>query len=1413
MPDSVNLAAEFAAPETVTTAAPESVNLVSEFEPPPSNERTAVINDAAGKAQAWKKATSGERLGMLLSTFGDHFSEETRKTLTQNWEDANKPMVGLPSLPEGSPIPIGSGGSINSSILAGAYNGIAPVLSSLTSPLSIGTLGAFGALTKVAQGAGPAAKAAQVGLKLVQGAFAGEMAKGAGEAAGSASVTDGKSVQEETADVVGALAQSAMAALAAHGAATPKPMEMQTIKPLSTEEKTPNANPITSPAQEIPVRPEIAPPSGEVAGGKPGEPVTPAGAAAPEVVQPEATQAPKETLKPTPALEFVGEQEGVGNIPNFKLYNLKEGIPGHPEGSTVTAETLAKEGFDVSKLPTEPPKLAEEFTPPASGTEEHAAIIEELAKPVTEAAPPEAPAPALDQEFTAPEGATSVKNAIVDQERKDRGLPAAMEPAAKEFGESWNAAIKKVEENPNAGADLVADVLERPRPLTDEENALLLHRQIEVQNQFDKVTERIANGDENASPEQRAADAAQLAKTSDELLDIYNAGKLVGTEQGRGLASRKMLANEDYSLAKMTTLRRAVNDGNALTLEQSAEVKDLHAKIDATQKAFDDYRAAQEERMKGLEKKRAGTSNTDRNVISRYIDKQADAARQRIKARYAEGRIQAGLDPADLADHALVGAQYIKNGLSDFGAWSVEMVKEFGDRVKPFLTQIFDKAKEGVDANVALAKLEARKKALEARIKVLERKVEEKDLTVTPPKASRPSVQEIEELEQRRDDLSEQLGRMREVHDKIEELKSAIAEKDRKITEGDLSAKPSAANRPSLPEIEKLKQDRDALNKQLEQTRKEERKSIDEEVAQAKLDELKEQIASKKEAIRTGNVSPERAELNRPQPKELEEALRERDELSKQIAEMRPPPETVHGNEPMTPEERRLSDFKSRAAINAGKYDAKTAASDFSPRPKAAPLALDEEALRLKAENERAKIAFQTALIKDRLANRTSLEKAQDTFVKWRRGFLLSGPGTLAKLTGAAALRVVTTPIEELTGAALGTIAPDLMARAPRHGGLNSDAEAKAITAIFTKGMRDAHNVLTTGKSNADVLFGRTPGGNVRPSDVIPQSMIDFFGNLHGALKAPVKASEFARSFEKRTAFAIRNGVDVSDPAVQQAISVAAYKDANRAIFMQDNVVSKAFNGGLAMLENMKTGEGKKSAAGKAISTAIRVMLPIVKVPTNIVAEAVEYATGSVTGSVKLAKAMREGMDGLTPEQADTIARQLKKGSIGAAALLIGYFGHKNFGGFYQQGEHRDKKDVAPGAARIGDTNIGRSLIHSSLVETMQLGATIGRYQEQKVKGVKNDLLDSVGLATLGLAEELPFVRTPIELGKLFDKNERQYVKGELVKGLVVPQAVSQAAQFLDTDAKGNPIRRNPKTVMEHVETGVPGIRETVRRK
>lgn len=1206
MADAVNLADEFAPPESLTDhGAGTATDLAGEFDLPDKQDQRASINDAVEKMSLWKKADPQNR-GLLLERWFPEDGKEIKRTF---WETQNTPLVNLPRMNAGPDVTtMGMMGPINPSIATGIYNGIANVASSLSTPLTFETAGTFGALTKIAQGTGPAAQSAKWALTALKTYFGATMAKGAGESAGKLSVDLGNpdvSKSEKTETIVDALATSAMAvasgASAVHDVVAPS-------KGITTDAST-----IESPTEEVRSNPEPATPSGQVAEGITSQPEVATGTTAPEV-------------KSSPQEQAVNDYTRYHEIQAQWKTLMDEG----KDAGSHEIQTLWKENEEIKNRhegmpppPIEtPPDLATEFEAPPVDSEQHQVLTEELAKQETPESVVEAPKPEttpvdLASEVTPPkEGPTGIQNAIVDQERVNRGLTPAMETAAREFGTVWEDAMKRINENPNSPKELVDSILEKPRALSDTENAVLLHRQVDLQNQFDKISERINEGSDTVSPDARAYDNLELARISDELLDVYNAGRMAGTEQGRGLNARKMLANEDFSLAKMTTMRRAVNEGRPLTEKQAAEVQALHDKIAETQKAYDEYKSRMSELLMDETPPRVPRRTKAPGGISAFLSERAAEARARIAERTKSGRVLSGIDPIDFADHVIVGAEYIAKGVEKFGEWSAEMIKEFGESITPHLETIFDRAKRSWD-----------------------------------------------------------------------------------------------------------------------------------QLSQEKTDE------------------------------------------------------------------KRLRMAKTRSINQAYDLEQKIANGDFTPTPKPSPVRLDAEGEKLAAEAARAKQDYQEAIYRDRLNNRTSLEKTQDTLVRWRRGFILSGVGTLAKLTGAAVLRAVTTPIEELVGSVLSKAIPDVMEKAPRHGeGVNVAAEAKAITSVFTKGMADSYKTLRTGKSDLDVLYGK----GTRPSDVVAPSFIDFFGHLHGAMKAPIKRAEFERSLEHRTAFAIRNGVDVLDPMIQTELAVASYKDANRAIFMQDNVAAKAWNGALQTLENAKSEGGKRSVAGKAIATTARVLMPIVKVPTNIVAEATEYAVGSITGSVKIAKAYRDGIENLTPEQADIIARQMKKGALGAAALAIGYFSSKNVGGFYQQGEKRNPKDVQAGDLRFGDVDIGKSFIHAPLIETMQLGATIRRVQEQKVKGGPNSLTDSIGLATLGLAEELPFVRTPIELSKLFDKNQRAYAEGSLVKGLVVPQALSSVAAMTDRDASGNPIKRKVKTIPEHVESGIPGLRETLpvnRRK
>jgi len=79
----------------------------------------------------------------------------------------------------------------------------------------------------------------------------------------------------------------------------------------------------------------------------------------------------------------------------------------------------------------------------------------------------------------------------------------------------------------------------------------------------------------------------------------------------------------------------------------------------------------------------------------------ADAARARLKARRGTSqRGSAGLGPRgrrqpsaslaeDLRDYAAIGADLVDRGVRDFAKWSVEMVKEFGEAIKPHLRAIW----------------------------------------------------------------------------------------------------------------------------------------------------------------------------------------------------------------------------------------------------------------------------------------------------------------------------------------------------------------------------------------------------------------------------------------------------------------------------------------------------------------------------------------------------------------------------------------------------------------------------------------------------------------------------------------------------------------------------------------------------
>lgn len=992
---------------------------------------------------------------------------------------------------------------------------------------------------------------------------------------------------------------------------------------------------------------------------------------------------------------------------------------------------------------------------------------------------------------------TSIKNATVDQERIARGLPPAMKAARRSFGEVWDTAMAKIDQDPTVTQRLVDSLRDKPRALTDVEDALLLHRQIELQNEYGKLTRDLAQAHDDATEfPNRLDDVAELknrvAGVSDALLDIYDIGKASGSETGRGLNARKMMANEDYSLAQMEVSKRAANGGKPLTESQTKEIQDLHDQIAKTQKAYDDYVANTQARISELEANKATAEilktaapiephiRIIADKIISVLDKQGNAALNRIRARRREGRLMANLDPTDLADHAIYGASKFGKGAIEFGKWSAEMLTDLGDYVKPHLKQIWEATQKQIDKTIEGAVSPFSKEKVKRAVKSLN-PAEQKD--------------RIQATIRKRIEA----GKKNEITPQIQKLARIFVEQGIKTRDALIDAVHEVLKGID-PEITR-RDTMDAISGYGDF------KPITKDKISVELRDLKGQMqqVAKLEDMQAGQPPLKTGVERRIPTKEESRLIKLVNDAKRKFQ--------IPITDPNTQLRSSLDELKKRMQTRTDELEKKLTEGDFAPRPRPEPVKLDSEGLRLKAANERAKQAFNHGLNLDRLKNRTTLEKIQDTFVRWRRGFLLSSPVTLAKLTAAAIQRMAITPFEEAVGAGYSKLLPKIASKAPREGGFNSKAESKSISQAITQGMKDSWDTLRTGQSQLDVLFGQGREGYVSENFVLPRSVVDFFGHIHGALKAPVKRAEFTRSLEKRTEQAIRNGVDISDPLVQTRLMVESYKDANRSIFLQNNGITSAYRAAVRTLEQKDKVTGRVPVGRKVIATGLKIALPIVKVPTNIIAETFQYALGTITGGARLTFALRRGVETLKPEEADLILRELKKGSIGAAVLLLGYFNPDLIGGYYQQGQKRKEGDVKYGSIKLFGHSIPSFLLHNPLLETLQVGATIRRVADSKLhkkdkenQGLTNGLI----AGGLGLTEEVPFVNDTLQLTKVFNPYERGQFWGEYAKSLVVPQLFQFIANQQDKDSQGNVVKRNPTTTLQHIETGIPVLRKNV---
>lgn len=471
-------------------------------------------------------------------------------------------------------------------------------------------------------------------------------------------------------------------------------------------------------------------------------------------------------------------------------------------------------------------------------------------------------------------------------------------------------------------------------------------------------------------------------------------------------------------------------------------------------------------------------------------------------------------------------------------------------------------------------------------------------------------------------------------------------------------------------------------------------------------------------------------------------------------------------------------------------------------------LTLDSEAERLKADYEAVKNQFNETLARLKRQNRPGYEKAMDWGASWYRNILLSGKNTIGKLTSYAIQKtIILKPIDAIESSLFSKI-PGLSKIADRAsiegGGGNFDALAKNYTNYVKQILDwgDNKNIINTGKDKLDLLYGKKEALNSSDAS-------QFFGHLHAVLKAPTKRASFMYALEKQANWYLRNGYDLSDPTVQATANSAAYAYAMRDILLNDNIITTGWQSALSNLKQDKYG-----VAGKSAATIARFALPIVKVPTNFVLDTSGYLAGGVKASAMVMKAVRKGLDNLSPEDANTIMRLYKKQAVGLGLLALGYMSPNSLGGYYQRGEKRGQKELKAGRVSLFGTELPVWAAHNPAFEVMQFGATLRHLMD----GRNGKAGDGVGTAlmksTKELGQEIPFLSD-----QLIPSSDLTKMAADKIRS-VIPPDVQQTARANDMDpnsdhngwdyfftGRGDVQKRYPKGFVQNIEMGLPGGR------
>ena len=1109
----------------------------------------------------------------------------------------------------------------------------------------------------------------------------------------------------------------------------------------------------------------------------------------------------------------------------------------HEDGPTKFSSTLPEQEKPQNVvLPDEPPLIDSDIEPEPDPTEEHEErIANQIVDEPDEVASPEITTGAIS------EPTKNVETRITQAANAETRAKYKLEDAPKKVVKKFAPVVAKAEEmfraNPDIG-DIVANKIlsnpsEAPTPL---DKAIIEEAKDSYDSKLEELNSILYDGD---SPENVRQEALRKkAELSQKLTRLLNASDIGGTAGGQSLVFSKLRKQRDFSFSTQEAVLQDVAQ-RPLTEEESKSIyNDIKSLNDYQNRLNEKYtqepQRTPEEAVDSVVKQ---MSKPDRKPVKfgkaeklgKALKEKADASREALRGKLFS------VGPEVVYHLSVIGAEAIYSTGLDFAKWSAKMIKDNGEKIKPFLPEVWNKAKTSYFTEYRNSLNDKLKNQLETKNydgigniaqKLLRTYIEEgvtgRDTLVDKVhddlKKALPDLSKKDAI-----DAISGYGKYRpltkdEIQNQIAQTKSELrlARKLTDIQEGKEPKKTGFERRkPSVEEQELKEKIKQAQGK--EPVEEKPKLTPEERVLKNIENSLDREMI---------NVSKEiDAEERRKTPKNerpTNDAIEYKKARLEHLKDVR---KMVFETSGYT-NEQRLNTYKNLQNKKILELQDKLKNGDYTIPKVKRPLVPDAEAqeLELKVADIKNKLRLKRlALAEERIPKFVKGVRAATRLLTEAS---IGGIKTLARvLSFNLSNALVKTPLQEsignvLEGGPLGFKeiakkaqfeAAGLYDKEGKYIGPDFDSLSKFYSSLAKDSAREAWETIKKGRSPLERRFA-SPNEIPRPVD-----WTGYIGSVyHNAESAPFRLAEYNRLLEKATQTAARRGYDLNNEFDRALIQKAAFDESARSTLSERNKLAEAVNNLTRQLEknnpdltNVEIAELTLKQIGQVLMTA-----GVVKKPLNYTSQLLESSPYGLAKGSLLRLSVGKNYTNLPPEQADLILRLFKRGLYGTGMQLWGFLDSFNdpdkrlFGGYYLPGTKRKEGDVEWGGIRMGGTTVPIYMNHGLATAHAQIGSSIGRLlQNIAEKGEKQGAETSairqrqvaavLASSAYLMTADTPYLSTAYEFSRAAERGQYdQFVFDQI--SAKVPALITFISRQID------PKKRQPRTFVEALERNLP---------